>query len=271
MRGSNGCRSGRNRHAYRKQTFRRTDDVRGRSRTDAENTGPTQRMAFGANRACMPKTVRAEGPGDRPAKGAALVTGGPSGDNRFVQSRSPFGPTGQGFPGRWDWRLSQATGWPVGPRGGEVRDGGGERLWQPGLRPSLGEGVPRWGERLKACQRCEAQKVSRLRRWTIGGPTQRMVAGAHRVCGAKNICEDRTDAVRGETGTRTEKKRSDGPMMFAADHARTPKTWGPTQRMPFGAVQACMPKTVRAEGPGDRPAKGAALVIGGPSCDNRFV
>ena len=44
-------------------------------------------------------------------------------------------------------------------------------------------------------------------------------------------------------------------MVFGADHARTLKTWGPTQRVAFGADQACMPKTVRAEGPGRRSAK----------------
>ncbi len=61
-------------------------------------------MAFGANQACRPDNMRAEGPGVPPAKaghprsGSALVVGSPPRDNSPLHYHLPLGPTGQQFP-----------------------------------------------------------------------------------------------------------------------------------------------------------------------------
>lgn len=59
----------------------------------ARSTHPTDSQDPRGRR---PNTMRAEGPSDRPAKGAALVIRPPR-DNPFFPSQPPFGPTGQPF------------------------------------------------------------------------------------------------------------------------------------------------------------------------------
>ena len=56
-----------------------------------------------------------------------------------------------------------------------------------------------WGERLKACQRCEAQKVRSPPPLDHRRPTQRMVAGANRACMPKTVrAEGRRSSSEGQ-------------------------------------------------------------------------
>jgi hypothetical protein len=67
--------------------------------------------------------------------------------------------------------------WAEGTEG--KKGWGGERLLQPGRRPSLGEPTPLRDAHVEARQRCEADKPHAGGRRTTGGPKKRRTLGAN--------------------------------------------------------------------------------------------